>query len=133
MWYLWQEFHHGKDLNNHAATVHPSCDKKAFDFRYVTAGDVTRIVRNLNNTKAIGVDGVSTEILKKGINVLASPIARICNISMSTGIFPDIFKEAIVHPVFKGCGKNPRDPASYRPISILPSLSKILEMLFRNI
>ena len=56
-------------------------------------------------------------------------MARICNLSLSTGIFPEIFKEAIVHPVYKGSGKNPREPASYRPISILPSLSKILEKI----
>ena len=110
-------------------SVHANSTKTAFEFRYVTAGDVTRIVKNLKNTSAIGVDGVSTEVLKKGINVLASPLARICNISLSVGVFPDIFKEAIVHPVFKGNGKHPRDPASYRPISILPSLSKVLEII----
>ena len=77
---------------------------------------------------AMGVDGIQTEVLKKGVAVLAGPIARICNLSLSTGVFPDIFKQAIVHPVFKGKGKDPHDPASYRPISILPSLSKILEI-----
>ena len=64
--------------------------------------------------------------------VLAGPIARLCNISLSTGNFPHIFKEAIAHPVYKGNGKDPRDPGSYRPISILPSLSKILEIAVRD-
>ena len=64
--------------------------------------------------------------------VLAGPIARICNLSLSTGIFPDMFKHAIIHPVFKGNGKDPRNPMSYRPISILPSLSKILEVAVRD-
>ena len=109
-----------------------SSAEKPFEVNFVTAGDITRIVRNMKNTKAIGVDGISTEVLKKDISVLASPIARICNISLSSGIFPDIFKEAIVHPVFKGSGKNPRNPASYRPISILPSLSKLLEIIIRD-
>ena len=118
-------------LNSHAALIHTTSVKDS-EFKFVTAGDVTRIVRRLNNTKAVGVDGIATEVLKKGINVLASPMAIICNISLSTGIFPDIFKEAIVHPVFKENGKNSRDPASYRPISILPSLSKILEMIVRD-
>ena len=59
--------------------------------------------------------------------MLASPIACICNLSLSTGIFPDILKQAIIHPVFKGNGKDPRDPGWYRPITILPSLSKIIE------
>ena len=121
-----------KDLKNHTTSVHISTASKKFEFQFVSADDVTRIVRNLNNTEAIGKDGISTEVLKKGINVLANPIARICNLSLSTGIFPDIFKEAIVHLVFKGSGKNPREPVSYRPISILPSLSKILEKVVRD-
>ena len=130
--YCGKNFTSEKDLNFHIGSSHTSSAKKPFEFCFVTACDVTRIVRNLNNTKATGVDEISTEVLKKGISVLASPIARICNLSLSTGIFPDIFKEAIVHPVFKGGGKNPREPASYRPISILPSLSKILEIIVHD-
>ena len=80
----------------------------------------------------MGVDEIPTQVWKKGVVVLAGPIARVCNISLSTGIFPDIFKQAIIHPVFKGGGKDPRDPGSYRPISILPSLSKILETAVRD-
>ena len=44
------------------------------------------------------------------------------------GVIPSLFKKAIVHPVYKGHGKNPRDPGSYRPVAILPSLSKVLEV-----
>ena len=100
--------------------------KKNFSFTFVTAGSVTRIIKNLKNTTAMGVDEIPTQVWKKGVVVLAGPIARICNISLSTGIFPDIFKQAIIHPMFMSSGKDPRDPGSYRPISILPSLSKIL-------
>ena len=103
-----------------------------FSFRFVTAGDVTRIVKGLNNTKAEGVDNIQTDVWKKGIAVLASPIARLCNLSLSTGIFPDLFKEALVHPVHKGDGKDPREPGSYRPISILSALSKVLEIVVRD-
>lgn len=103
-----------------------------FSFRFVTAGDVTRIVKDLNNTKAEGLDGIQTDVWKKGLAVLASPIARLCNLSLSTGIFPDLFKQALVHPVHKGDGKDPREPGSYRPISILPALSKVLEVVVRD-
>ena len=105
---------------------------KTFSFNFVTPGTVTRIIKRLKNTKAMGVDEIQTEVWKKGLVVLASPIAHICNISLSTGVFPDIFKHAIIHPVFKGNGKDPRNPGSYRPISILPSLSKILEIVVRD-
>ena len=89
---------------------------------------MTRIIKKLKNTKATGTDGIQTEVWKKGVVVLAGPIACICNLSLSSGIFPDIFKQSIIHPVFKGGGKNPSDPGSYRPIFILSSLSKILEI-----
>ena len=115
------------DLIAHNSKVH-EVKKKNFSFDFVTAGTVTRIIKGLKTIKAMGTDEIPTEVLKKGVTVLAGPIARICNISLSTGVFPNTFKEAIVHPVFKGYGKDPRNPASYRPISILPSLSKILEI-----
>ena len=82
----------------------------------------------MKKTKAKGVDEIQTEVWKKGVVVLAGPIAYICNLSFTTGIFPDIFKQAIIQPVFKNGGKNPRDPGSYRPISMLPSLSKVLDI-----
>ena len=106
--------------------------KKTFSFTFHTAGSITRIIKNLKDTEAMGVDEIPTQVWKKGRVVLAGPIARVCNLSLSSGIYPDIFKEAIIHPVFKGNGKDPRDPGSYRPISILPSLSKILEIAVRD-
>ena len=104
----------------------------SFAFKFVTAGDITRIIKELKNTKAEGVDNIPTVVWKKGVVVLAGPIARLCNISLSTGVFPDIFKQALVHPVHKGSGKDHREPGSYRPISILPALSKILEIVVRD-
>ena len=104
----------------------------SFSFKFVTAGDITRIIKDLNNTSAEGVDNIPTVVWKKGVVVLAGPIARLCNISLSSGVFPDLFKEALVHPVHKGSGKDHQDPGSYRPISILPSLSKILEIVVRD-
>ena len=97
--------------------------KKSFSFKFVTAGSVTRIIKKLRNTKATGTDETQTETWKKGVAVLEGPIARICNLILSSGIFSDIFKQSIIHPVFKGGGKNPHDPGSYRPISILHSLT----------
>ena len=103
-----------------------------FSFKFVTAGDITRIIRELKCTKAEGVDKIPTEVWKKGVVILASPIAKLCNISLSTGVFPDLFKQALVHPVHKGEGKDHREPGSYRPISILPALSKVLEVVVRD-
>ena len=55
---------------------------------------------------------------------------HICNISMSSGIFPDKMKVAKVIPVFKN--GNPKLYSNYRPISVLSCFSKILERLIYN-
>ena len=69
---------------------------------------------------------------KLGVEILAAPVAKFINISLSTGIVPKIFKEALIHPVYKAGNKDPHSPASYRPIAILSSLSKILEVVVRD-
>ena len=84
--------------NNPVNDKHPT---DHFSFKFVSAGDITRIIKELNNTKAEGVDSIPTDVWKKGVVVLAGPIAQLCNISLSTGVFPDLFKEALVHPVHK--------------------------------
>ena len=138
------------NLQHHTNSVHEgkkpfrceSCDKgcakgkgqetKIFAFKFVTAGQITKIIKKLNNTKALGVDNIGTDVWKKGVISLAGPIARLCNLSLASGIIPDLFKNAIIHPVYKGQGKNPKDPGSYRPIAILPAISKILETVVRD-
>jgi hypothetical protein len=71
-------------------------------------------------------------ILKKGIVTLASRIAHLVNRSLASGIAPDEFKTALVHPVYKGGGKSRSSPSSYRPVAILPALSKILEVAVKE-
>ena len=112
--------------------LHSAAASGTFEFNFVNASKITKIISNLKNTKALGVDKISTEVWKKGKITLSGPIARLCNVSMATGIVPDLFKKAIVHPVYKGHGKDPRDPASYRPVAILPALSKVLENVVRD-
>jgi hypothetical protein len=71
-------------------------------------------------------------ILKLGVNVLAAPIARVVNVSLASGVVPRAFKTAVIVPVYKGKGKSKRDPASYRPIALLPSMAKVLEIVVRD-
>ena len=47
------------------------------------------------------------------------------NISLHTGVFPDVLKEARLFPIYKGDPSE--DPSNYRPISILPIVSKVIE------
>ena len=56
-------------------------------------------------------------------------IVKLINTSFSTGTFPSYFKHATVRPILKKSNADPNTPSNYRPISLLPFLSKIIERL----
>ena len=62
---------------------------------------------------------------QKIFEILAKPISQLCNLSMALRSFPDAYKIAKVKPLFKKGSKT--DPSYYRPISLLPLLSKVFE------
>ena len=104
-------------------------DKKlvtnVFEIEYISAFEVKKIIDNLNPKKSSGLDGVGPRILKYCGDFITPSIAYIINQSIDTGCFPDKLKEAFVLPIYKT--GNREDPNNYRPISILPSISKIFE------
>ena len=67
---------------------------------------------------------------KKIIPHILTPLRHICNTSLSQGIFPDEMKIARIIPLFKSGDK--QNVSNYRPISLLPQFSKILEKIFNN-
>ena len=68
-------------------------------------------------------------VLKQIADVIAPFIVEMFNCSLSEGHFPAVFKEAFITPVMKKPGLDAADTSSYRPISNLPVLSKLLERL----
>ena len=68
--------------------------------------------------------------MKQTILNIAIPLSDIINCSMNTGVFPDALKIAKVVPIFKGGEKD--SIGNYRPISILPSFSKVFEKVIFN-
>jgi hypothetical protein len=98
-----------------------------FFFKFANAKKTTKTIRGRNNTEALGVDNIPTSVLKKGVDVLAGPVAHLINRILAEGKVPAQFKIGRVHPIHKGKGKPGEDPASYRPVSILPALNKVME------
>jgi hypothetical protein len=98
-----------------------------FFYEFANAKKTTKMIRGLNNTEALGVDNIPTSVLKKGVEVLAGPVAHLINMSLAEGKVPAQFKIGRVHPIHKGKGKPREDLASYRPVSILPALSKVMK------
>ena len=79
----------------------------------------------LDSSKATGIDGIGPRLLKLAAPYIADDIAYICNQSINKSTFPNKWKEAKVSPLHKSGTHD--DINNYRPISILPVLSKILE------
>ena len=82
-------------------------------------------LENLNIKKATGFDNVPPKILKLGAEILSSPICNIINKCIDVSLFPNDRKLANVTPVFKK--KDKLEVGNYRPVSILPTMSKIFE------
>ena len=91
---------------------------------------VLKIMTNIEISKAAGVDKLSGRFLKDGANILAKPISTPCNLSISQGVFPNACKVVKLKPIFKKGKKT--DPSNYRPISLLPSISKIIERVIHD-
>ena len=69
-------------------------------------------------------------LIKNVITTIVKPFGHICNVSFQTGVFPSKMKIAKVDSLFK-CGEK-NVFTNYRPISLLPQFSKILEKLYNN-
>ena len=67
-------------------------------------------------------------LVKNVIDNIVKPY--FCNLSLNSGIFPDSMKIAKVLPIFKN--DDPKCVSNYRPVSLLPQFSKILEKIFNN-
>jgi hypothetical protein len=89
--------------------------------------EVERLIMQLDNEKAPGIDGLDNRLIKSVKDSIVTPLTLICNLSLSSGLFPDEWKMASVCPIFK-CGSRDK-PENYRPISLLGAFSKILEKI----
>ena len=88
------------------------------------------MLNNLKPKPSCGYDGISTKLLKTCRLEICKPLTLIINQMLTTSIFPDDLKVAKVIPLFKKGKKEILD--NYRPISLLPSLSKIFERVIFN-
>ena len=77
-----------------------------------------------------GWDGISAKILKEIIEVIAEPTVYVFNLSLASGRVPNELKLARVVAIFKA--DDPMQFSNYRPVSVLPVLSKVLERLVYN-
>ena len=117
-------------LSNHARTsphIPPPFTPPNFSsFTVVTVDDVSKLLSQSPDTNC-DLDPIPTSLLKKCSSVLLPTITKIINLSLSTGVFPDQFKNCSVHPHLKKSNLDKENLSNYRPISHLSFLSKLTE------
>ena len=99
-------------------------------FKPIVERDITKIIDKFNPNKGAGNDNISNFIIKRVANEIVKPLTMIFNVSISTGVVPEKLKIAKVVPIYKK--DDAEQLSNYRPISLLPCFSKILERLVFN-
>ena len=96
----------------------------------VNMATLNKTINSLKNTNSKGSDDITYRFLIDSLPVLDFYILVIINTSILTGRFPDLWKHPYITPIFKSGDAD--DASNYRPISILPIISKILEKIVAN-
>ncbi|CAF4894442.1 unnamed protein product [Pieris macdunnoughi] len=104
--------------------------KVSFSFRPIGADDIVRIFRTIDIKNTTDLWGISVKIISSIIDVIAPHLAIIFNNCIKSGEFPDLMKHSKVIPLFKAGSMS--DPSNFRPISVLPTCSKIFEKIILN-
>ena len=94
----------------------------------ITEHEVLTVLNKLNVNKSCGFDRIPNKMLKLAAIILKDPLAKLFNKSLTESVYPTSWKHAKITPIYKNKGA-PSDPQNYRPISLLPSLSKVFEKL----
>ena len=113
-------------LGSESAGLNSSC----FSFQHVTDYDVCRLLRKLKLSYTFDINGLCSFVLKSLGNVIAPFLALLFNHCIDHAVFPDALKYATITPVHKG--GNVEIPSNFRPISVLPNLSKLFECILNE-
>ena len=96
-----------------------------FSIPDISCEKVEKYLKNIDLTKSTGLDNIGPRLLKLAAPFISDSLTYICNQSIINSTFPNKWKEGKVRPLHKN---GPRDDTkNYRPISVLPVLSKLLE------
>ena len=101
----------------------------SFHFTPVNHSDIKFHIFSIKSD-ATGSDGINRKMILLLLNTILPVLSHIFNFSLSSGEFPSAWRKAHVLPIPKV--KNPESFSNYRPICILPFLSKVLERIVHS-
>ena len=97
------------------------------ELKKVSKSEVEKMIKNLKNSLAFGMDELDAVTIKRAGKLLAGPISHIINLSLGNREFPAKWKLAKIIPLRKSTDNNPLEPSSFRPVSQLSVVSKLAE------
>ena len=103
---------------------------QSFTFSKVSVYDVLKEINKVGNRKAIQNTYIPVKILKQNAEIFGSYICHFFNVCVDKGTFLSVLKYADITRVFKTGYRSSKE--NYRPVSILPIISKIFEKLLCN-
>lgn len=91
----------------------------------ISESTLLKEVKSIAIYKSSGIPGLSSRLIEDALTIMITEFTFLCNLSISTGIVPSEWKEAIVIPIPKV--QNSKNVSDLRPITLLPIPGKILE------
>lgn len=101
-----------------------------FKWKYITDIDIDKAVSKLTNSRAEDYYGLSNFLIKNIYKHIKVPLRSLINNIIETGVFPDCMKVTVTIPIYKKGEKT--NPSNYRPISLIPIFSKIVEIIMHE-
>ena len=114
-----------KSVDEYIQKIHETTNSMYFQPTDKT--EIMTIIAKLPNKASSGYDNISNKLLKLLKDEISEPLCELFNSSLEQGIFPSTMKLSNVIPLHKG--KSHDAPENYRPISLLVTISKVLEKL----
>ena len=113
------------NANHHFTAYLDNPSDRRLKLESIDEATTRKLIEHLKNKTSTGVDGISNKLLKISINELVTPVTIIINQMLNNGIFPEQLKISKVVPIYKA--NDQKLLTHYRPIALLPSISKIFE------
>ena len=115
------------DVNPESYLERTDC---SFSLQTPSVSIVLSFLKKIDEKKAIGLDRIPSKLLKMAASIIAPSLTSIFSKSILTGIYTNDWKAAKVTPLLKKGIKS--DPNNYRPISVIPVVSKVFEKIVYN-
>lgn len=109
----------------------PPPSQRSFFLSPVSRNEMLNYIYSIKRKKSNDVNGISMDLIFSIADIIAEPLAFLCNLSFEHGVFPDMLKVTKTVPIFKKSG-SPLDMSNYRGVSIAIQFSKIFERVMSD-